>query len=557
MSTPREKYERWLREPTVDEKTKAELRDMNDAEIEDAFGEDLRFGTGGLREVMGPGTNRMNAYTVRRATQGVVNWLKKRNFNRSAVIAYDSRWNSRRFAEETASVFIANGIKTYLFEDMRPTPELSFAVRYLKTGTGIIITASHNPSQYNGYKVYSPDGGQAVPYLADEITQEIEKIDIFSDVKFDETAKPITVGKDIDSIYLEKVSALHKRFGSGLSSRLSILYTPLHGTGIKLVPPALKRVGFNNVRIVYTQAIPDGAFPTVKLPNPEDVHAFDMALKESDIQDVDIIIGTDPDCDRIGVMVKKQGKFFKLTGNQVGILLMDYLLRRLKDKGTLPKNGFVVKTIVTTDLVKEIAKRFDVELIEVLTGFKFIGEKIKELDDTGRKCFLFGFEESYGYLAGTFVRDKDAVIAAMLIGDMTSFYLQEGKTLLDRLEEIYEEYGYFTEVLRSIEFKSLSEKKRMKEIMNKLRNTPPSSIAGMNLSSVVDYSEGIDTLPPSDVLAFYYGNDFDIKITVRPSGTEPKMKIYFDFKGKKWTKGTRSAEDNFLSKIIGNYSVTN
>ncbi len=550
MQRSRAEYERWLREPAVDEKVKTELRNMSESQREDAFYEDLQFGTGGLRGIMGPGTNRMNIYTVRRATQGVANWLLKKDLPRSAVIAHDSRWNSREFAEETASVFIANGIKTYLFEDMRPTPELSFAVRHLKTGVGVVITASHNPSEYNGYKVYSSDGGQMVPRLANEVTKEIEAVDIFSDVKLSKDFEPISIGDDVDSVYLEKVLHLCKQFEDSVSSDLRILYTPLHGTGIKLVPSALKMVGFDKVYIVHSQEKPDGAFPTVRVPNPEDDLAFDEALKMPNIYDIDLIMATDPDCDRIGIMIKKEGKFFKLNGNQVGILLMDYLLNRLKDKNRLPKNGFVVKTIVTTDLAKEIAKRFGVELVEVLTGFKFIGEKIKELDDTGMKSFLFGFEESYGYLAGTFVRDKDAVIAAVLIASMVSHYHRQKKTLLDRLEEIYEKYGYFTESLHSVEFKTVVEREKMEKLMSRLKENPPSMLAGLGLSSVIDYSKGIDTLPPSDVLALYYGDDSDIKVTVRPSGTEPKIKIYFDLKGKHWGERIGSVEDEFLDKIF-------
>ena len=445
-------YEKWLSE--ADSDTLSELKKMNDSEKQDAFYRCLEFGTGGLRGVMGVGTNRMNVYTVRQATQGVANEvLENGGEDKGVVIAFDSRNNSKKFAYECSRVLCANGVKTYLFDDLRPTPELSFAVRYLGCARGIVITASHNPKEYNGYKVYGEDGGQIPPKSADKIIKYIEDTDLFDGVKVCENQKINVIGKEVDDAYIDAVKAESVNNVS-IPDDFKVVYTPIHGSGNKLVRRILDEIGVKNVFVVPEQELPDGNFPTVKSPNPENIEVFDIAIEYAKKQNADLVFGTDPDSDRIGVAVKTDdGNYKALNGNQTGCLLLEYILRKEKENGTLAKNGAVVKTIVTTELVRSIADDYGVKTLDVLTGFKFIGEKIKEFKQNREYSFVFGLEESYGYLKGTYARDKDAVVAAMLVCEMAADYKAMGKTLYDGLTEIYEKYGYIQSGLKTLTLK--------------------------------------------------------------------------------------------------------
>ncbi len=524
-----ENYQAWLNH--TDKETVEELTQIKekDEEIYDRFYRDLEFGTGGLRGILGAGTNRMNIYTVRKATQGLVNELLdcgKETAAKGVVIAHDSRNMSREFALECTKVLGANGIKAYLFEALRPTPMLSFAVRHLKTARGIVITASHNPKEYNGYKVYGEDGGQIPPQVADGILKDIDKIDIFSDVKWGEPAY-LEIGKEVDDAYIEAVKAQSMQVE--IPDAFKVVYTPIHGSGNLPVRRILSEIGVNNVIVVKEQELPDGNFSTVNSPNPENKEALDMAIAYAEWEGADLVFGTDPDCDRIGVAVKTEtGAYLCLTGNQTGSLLSEFILRKLKEKNQLPQNGAVVKTIVTTELVKKIAEGYGVTLFDVLTGFKYIGEKIKEFEETNSHAYLFGLEESYGYLKGTYARDKDAVVAAMLICEMAADYKSRGMTLYDGLQELYQTYGYTEERLITKTLYGEDGSKQIQAIMEKLRCHTPEAVGNSKVIKVLDYSQGIDGLPKSNVLKFFFADGW---FAVRPSGTEPKIKFYFGIDG--------------------------
>lgn len=540
-------YERWL---TFDEETKAELTGLDEKEIEDRFYRELEFGTGGLRGVIGAGTNRMNIYTVRKATQGLANYILMQKLDEPKVaIAYDSRRCSHLFAREAALVLNANGIKTYMYEELKPTPMLSFAVRKLSTTAGIVVTASHNPKEYNGYKVYWNDGGQITEEHAEGILNEIAKVD-YKDIKTMNFDKAVLHGVhchiaeyvEEDYIDLVKSLAINKDIIEKMADELKIIYTPIHGTGNKPVRRVLRELGFRNVEVVKEQELPDSEFSTVKYPNPEESEVFTIAMEMARKNGADLILGTDPDCDRVGVVVKNHsGEYVVLTGNQTGALLTHYMISQLKENNKMPENPIVVKTIVTTELARKICESFGVEIIDVLTGFKYIGEKIKEFEEKEDKSFILGFEESYGYLAGTFVRDKDAVVASSLICEMAAYYKSRGMSLYDGIVEIYEKYGYFIEDLKSLTLKGIEGSEKIRLIMEELRNNPPRVVSGLKVSYVKDYmgsmclnlengEKGEIKLPKSNVIQLSL-EDGSL-ITARPSGTEPKIKFYFATLGK-------------------------
>ncbi len=492
----------------------------------------------------------MNIYTVAKATQGYAEYLKKHFEDASIVIAYDSRNMSKEFAKATALTFVANNIKVYLFKDLRPTPELSFAVRELNCSGGIVITASHNPKQYNGYKVYGADGGQITDETAKEIIGYINKLHIFDDVKTMDEKEAVDkglltyIGEDVDKEYIKNVKSLviRKDLVKEKASDLKIIYTPIHGSGNKPVRRVLHELGFANVKVVKQQKKPDGSFPTAAYPNPEDKSVFKLALEMAKTENPDIIFGTDPDCDRIGVVVKdNSGDYKVLTGNQTGMLLADYILKSLKAEGKLSPKGAIIKTIVTTEGVKNIADFYGVELIDTLTGFKYIGEKIGEFENTKSNDFIFGLEESYGYLAGTFVRDKDAVIASTLIAEMALYYKEKGQTLYEALIELYEKFGYTQEKLISIELAGKEGQEKIVKCIDSLRNNPIKKVLGVKVKTSFDYklSKEIDNntssereinLPKSNVLKYILEDNS--WFVIRPSGTEPKMKIYLAIEAK-------------------------
>ena len=539
-------YENWISNSFFDEKIREELMKIQDEkEIEDRFYKDLEFGTGGLRGVMAAGTNRMNIYTIMKATKGLSVYInEKYKKDAKVAIAYDSRNNSKLFAEVAASVLCANKIKVYLFESLRPTPMLSFTVRHKGCSAGIVITASHNPKEYNGYKVYGSDGGQITDKAAAEILSHINSIEDYATIEkaqiknAEEEGYLTYIGEDVDRVYYEKVKSLiiRKKLVKEEASKLKIIYTPIHGSGNVPVRRVLKELGFTNLTVVPEQEKPDGNFPTASYPNPENPSVFNIALKMAEKVEPDLIFGTDPDCDRIGVVVKNNdGEYKVLTGNQTGALLTEYLLSSLKEENKLDSSCCVIKTIVTTDLAKKIASNYNVQLLEVLTGFKYIGEKVKEFEKQGNKRFILGFEESYGYLSGTFVRDKDAVIASTLICEMALYFRSKGLNLYDALNKIYEKYGYFKENLISIELKGIEGKKKINTIMEYLRKSMGKSFNNINIETISDYSTSVVKnlitnveqhidLPKSNVLKVNLcdGSWF----VVRPSGTEPKIKIY-------------------------------
>ena len=542
----KDNYVKWIESDAVDSAVKDELNNIaeNEKETEDRFYKDLSFGTGGLRGVMGAGTNRMNVYTVRKATQGVANEILSHGSefaDKGVVIAYDSRNNSADFAYECTRVLSANRIKTYIFDSLRPTPELSFAVRHLGCARGIVITASHNPKEYNGYKVYGEDGGQIPPETAETIQQFIDRTDIFNGVKLTDKPDSIIIGEEVDRAYLDAVKA--QSCGTAIPEDFKAVYTPLHGSGNLLVRRILAEIGVKNVFTVPEQEKPDGNFPTVKSPNPENSEAFDIAVGYAKEQNADIVFGTDPDSDRLGVVVRNAaGEYVVLNGNQTGCLLCEYILRKSKESGTLPADGAVVKTIVTTEAVRAITDDYGIETIDVLTGFKFIGDQIKGFEDKGRaERFIFGLEESYGYLKGTYARDKDAVVAAMLICEAAADYKAKGMTLYEGLQAIYEKYGYSIEKLETITLKGIDGAEQIKSIMHRFRTE---SLA-TDIVKKLDYLDGIDGLPKSDVLKFFTPNGW---FAVRPSGTEPKIKFYFGAKGS--TKANTENELKKLTKIL-------
>jgi phosphoglucomutase len=535
----------WLNDD-YDADTKAKIREYqqnNPDELTEAFYRDLEFGTGGLRGIMGIGTNRMNKYTVGAATQGLANYLKQQFPNQeiSVAIAFDSRNNSSYFADITADVLSANGITCHLFPELRPTPVLSFAVRYLHCQSGVMVTASHNPKEYNGYKVYWNDGGQLVPPHDKNVIAEVNKIKSLHDTKWERNPDKVhIIDSSLDEAYLKLVHglSLHPE-AIAAQKQLKIIYTPLHGTGITMVPKALKMYGFENISIVKEQAVSDGNFPTVKSPNPEEKSALVMAIAQAETEKADLVLATDPDADRVGIAVRNsKGEMILLNGNMTGSLLVHYLLSQWKALNKINGKQFVVKTIVTTELIKRMADAYQVPCFDVLTGFKYIAEKIKEHE--GQMTFIGGGEESYGYLAGDFVRDKDAVIACCLIAEMTAFYANQGKSLYQMLLEIYHEYGFYKEDLLSLTKQGKSGAEEIAAMMVNYRNNPPKEIGGQKVVLMKDIQAGIAyhldkgtqetiALPKSNVLQFFTADGS--KITVRPSGTEPKIKFYFGVVG--------------------------
>lgn len=564
----KEKYNEWLLSEIIDDAMKNELRNIEDEkEIEDRFYKELDFGTGGLRGVIGAGSNRMNIYTVSKATQGFANYLNNNFNNPSVAIAYDSRNMSKEFSKAAALTLAANNVKVYLYESLRPTPMLSFAVRHLNCDGGIVVTASHNPKEYNGYKVYDEFGGQVTDEKANIIITEVNNIKSFDMIKTisEEVAIKnnllVYIGEEVDKAYIEAAKSLtiRKELVENKAKDLKVIYTPIHGSGNMPVRRILKELGYTGVSVVKEQELPDGNFPTASYPNPEEPAVFKLALEMAKEENPDVIFATDPDCDRIGVVVKdSEGEYRVLTGNQTGLLLTEYVLSALKEENRLPENGAVIKTIVTTDGAKNIAKDYNIELIEVLTGFKYIGEKIQEFKENNNKTYLFGFEESYGYLAGDFVRDKDAVIASMLIAEMTLYYKEHGKSLYDGLIDLYEKYGYFKEALVSFELKGKEGAEKIAQCIDSLRNEKLTEISGEKVNTKYDYKlsieENISTgdkkeinLPKSNVLKFVLDNGS--WFVVRPSGTEPKMKAYVAVQG----TGLVDAEErleNFKSEVV-------
>ncbi len=534
-----EKYRKWLGYDLLAGELKEELEGIrnNPEEIKKCFYKDLEFGTAGLRGIIGAGTNRMNIYTVRKATQGLANYLNKSGSENRVVIAYDSRHKSREFALEAALVLAKNKIKVYVFREITPTPILSFAIGYLRATAGIVITASHNPKEYNGYKVYNRHGGQITDGMAKAITEEINlvedelRVSVLTQKEAEEKGLLIWVGEEVLSAYLEKTKGLVLRpdIIEGISTELQIVYTPLHGTGYIPVKRLLRDVGFKNVHIVPEQAEPDPDFSTVKYPNPEEHEAFTLALDLAQKVRADIVLGTDPDADRLGVAVRdEKGEYVILTGNQIGALMIDYILEMRKFNGSLPANGIVVKTIVTSRLGVEIAKKYGVGYLDVLTGFKYIGEKIKEYYEDGSYTFLFGYEESCGFLIGDYVRDKDAVQACLIAAEMAAYYKTRKMSLLDRLQQLFEEYGYYREEVVSFTLQGIEGQERIGRIMDFLRENAPEVVGGINIAVVKDYLKPTG-LPKANVL--HYTLEDGSWFCVRPSGTEPKLKIYFSVVG--------------------------
>lgn len=559
----KDNYMKWLNSPIVDNDTKEELKAIadNEKEIEERFYRELEFGTAGMRGILGAGTNRMNIYNVRRASMGVAEYVNKEGVSAASagvLIGYDTRHFSRTFAEETAKVLTANGIKAYLFPIVHSVPEVSFGIRELKCAAGVMITASHNPKEYNGYKVYGSDGGQLPPEAADVVVKAIGSYDVFDDVKYislEEAAEKnllIVPGNELDEKFIEAVMKQQQNPEAvkAVADTFKLIYTPFHGTGSRPVKEVLKRIGFKNVLVVKEQDTEDGDFPTVVSPNPENKEGFTFAIKMAKENDVDVIIGTDPDCDRVGIVVRDaEGVYRTLTGNQTGALLVDYILRSKKEKGTLPKNGVVIKTIVTTELAAAIAESYGIEIMNVLTGFKYIGEKMTEFQQTGEHTYLIGFEESYGYLVGDHARDKDGVVASMLIAEMAAYYKTKGKSLYEALQDIYAKYGYYSEKTVSVTMPGKDGMEKMAAMLSELRNNPPVKVAGMYVVLYTDYLsqtikdacgnvKPLTGLPKADVLKYNLSDDKSY-FMIRPSGTEPKIKIYLGT----FADNTESAEN--------------
>lgn len=527
-----EEYGRWLTSATEDEDVVQELKDMDDAKIEDAFYRNLAFGTGGLRGVIGAGTNRMNVYTVAKASQGLAGYLIGKYGEKASVsIGFDSRIKSDVFAKVAASVFAANGVAVYIWPELNPVPTVSFATRYLHTSAGVMITASHNPSKYNGYKVYGADGCQITTEAAEEILAEIEKLDIFADVKKIAFEDAVNEGKiayisdEVLTAFIKEVKAQSVLFGENVNKNVAIVYSPLNGTGLKPVTRVLKEMGYTNIRIVKEQEHPDGNFPTCPYPNPEIKEAMALGMEYAKNCNADLLLATDPDCDRVGIAVKdKNGDYVLLSGNETGMLLLDYICSQRVKHGKMPNDPVMIKTIVTMDMGEQIANNYGVKTVNVLTGFKFIGEQIGLLEKQEKEdSYIFGFEESYGYLSGGYVRDKDAVDGAYLICEMFSYYSTKGISLLDKLNELFDTYGYCLNTLHSYEFEGSAGFAKMQEIMKSFRDGVE-SFGGRKIEKVLDYSEGLDGLPKSDVLKYLM--EGNCSVVVRPSGTEPKLKTY-------------------------------
>lgn len=545
-------YERWNQAEQLDSELKKLLADAegNEQLLEDFFYKNLEFGTGGMRGEIGPGTNRMNIYTVRKASAGLAAYIAKQGEDakkRGVAIAYDSRHKSPEFAMEAAKTLASQGIQTYVFDELRPTPELSFAVRKLNAYAGIVVTASHNPPEYNGYKVYGDDGAQLPPKEADIVIAEVNAIEneltiqVEDEQSLKEKGLIKIIGEEIDKPYTEELTSISVHPELSDEVDVSVVFTPLHGTANKPVRRGLEALGYKNVTVVKEQELPDPDFSTVKSPNPEEHAAFEYAIKLGEEQNADILVATDPDADRLGIAVKNsEGKYTVLTGNQTGALLLHYLLSEKKKQGALPENGVVMKTIVTSELGRAVASSFGLDTVDTLTGFKFIGEKIKEYEKSGQYTFQFGYEESYGYLIGDFARDKDAIQAALLAVEVCAFYKKQGMSLYDALLSIFKEYGYYREGLKSLTLKGKQGAEQISAILTSFRNDPPKQMAGKQITQAEDYSTGKRTvfadhleedidLPKSNVLKYFLedGSWF----CLRPSGTEPKVKFYFAVKG--------------------------
>lgn len=571
----REIYSFWTEDTYFDEGTKKELLSINDEkEIKDRFYKDLEFGTGGLRGVIGAGTNRMNIYTVRKATQGLANYILKENGQDMGVaIAYDSRNMSVEFSEEAALCLNANGIKTYVFDSLRPTPELSFAVRKLGCIAGIVITASHNPPEYNGYKVYWQDGAQITAPKDKEIINEVKAVDNYANVKTIDKTSAIAqglyhlIGSEIDDAYIDELKklVLHHDYIKQEAKGIKIVYTPLHGTGNLPVRRILKELGFENVYVVPEQELPDGNFSTVSYPNPEDPKAYTLALQLAKEKDADIVLATDPDADRLGIYAKdtSTGDYIPFTGNMSGLLIAEYILSSKMEQGTLSSKSVMVKTIVSSNMAEPMAKEYGIKLIEVLTGFKYIGEQIKLFEENNSYEYVFGYEESYGCLLGTYARDKDAVVAVMALCEAAAYYKAHGLTLWDQMLNIYDKYGYYMENLASITLKGEEGSKKIQEILKEMRTTPLKEIGSYKVKAIRDYQsdkridlvnnkEETTGLPKSNVL--YYELENDAWCCVRPSGTEPKVKFYMGVKGNSLVDANVKLENlmrNMLKIISG------
>lgn len=535
-------YNEWMESSYFDEDIKDELRGIADDEneIKERFYKSLEFGTAGMRGIIGAGTNRMNVYTVRKATRGVCKYIERKfgeeGKSRGVVIAHDSRRMSREFCEEAAATLAAYGVRAFVFDSLRATPMLSFAIRHLNCQMGIVITASHNPKEYNGYKVYGNYGGQICVDEANEIIDEVNSIESLGDIKvgsFDsylESGMITVLDDDVDNAFNEAVLSQirDKKMVSENGDKLRIIYTPIHGTGNVPVRRALKDAGFTDVAVVKEQELPDTEFSTVEYPNPEEKAVFNIAIDMAKESNADLIIGTDPDCDRVGIVVRdNNGEYVVLNGNQTGAIIVNYLFSKMAEAGTIPEKSVIIKTIVTSELGAAIAERYGAEVVNTLTGFKFIGEKIHEYEDFGSvvKNFVIGYEESYGYLVGTHARDKDAVVASLILSEAALYYKLKGMTLYDALMEIYDKFGYYKEALKSITLKGIDGVEKIAEIMKSFRNDDIDSIAGVKVDRKLDYKEGIDGLPKADVLKFVLEDKS--WIAIRPSGTEPKIKFYF------------------------------
>lgn len=569
-------YERW-KEAQLDEELRAHLEQLEQDEklLEDCFYKTLEFGTGGMRGEIGPGTNRMNIYTVRKASAGLARYIEsfgEEAKKRGVVIAYDSRHKSQQFAMEAAKTLATHGIQTYVFDELRPTPELSFAVRHLRAFSGIVITASHNPPEYNGYKVYGEDGAQLPPHIADVVIEHVNAIEnewelaVEEEDVLKEKGLIQIIGAQIDEAYIQKLKTISLRPELANEVDVKVVFTPLHGTANKLVQRGLKEFGYEHVFVVKEQEQPDPNFSTVKSPNPEEHAAFELAIQLGKQVDADVLIATDPDADRLGIAVKNdEGEYVVLTGNQTGGLLLHYILSQKKEKGMLPKNGIVFKTIVTSEFGRAIAKSFGIETMDTLTGFKFIGEKIKQYEQTGEYVFQFGYEESYGYLIGDFARDKDAIQAAVLAVEVCAFYKKQGLSLYEALMRLFEQYGYYQEGLRSLTLKGKEGAERIESLLATFRSEPPTIVANQRIVIREDYKtservhmetgerENID-LPKSNVLKYVLEDG--TWFCVRPSGTEPKMKFYFGVKGQTLTEAKTKLEQLETAVMERVYALT-
>ena len=543
----KKEYERWLTNVTADSDVACELKTMDDVKVEDAFYRNLAFGTGGLRGVIGAGTNRMNIYTVAKASQGLADYLNKNFSDPSIAIGYDSRIKSDVFAKVAADVFAANGVKVNIWPVLMPVSTVSFAVRYLHASAGVMITASHNPSKYSGHKVYGEDGCQITTEAANEILAEIEKLDIFADVKHSDFESCIANGNiqyipdEVYTAFVNEIKNQSVLFGEEVNKDVAIVYSPLNGTGLKPVTRTLKEMGYTNITVVAEQEQPDGNFPTCPYPNPEIKEAMGLGIEYAKKCNADLLLATDPDCDRVGIAVKnKTGEYELLTGNQTGMLLLDYICSQRQRHGKMPVDPVMVKTIVTMDMGEQIASHYGLRTINVLTGFKFIGEQIGKLEQQGKaESYVFGFEESYGYLTGSYVRDKDGVDGAYMICEMFSYYAARGISLLEKLEELYKTYGYCLNSLHSYEFDGSAGFAKMQRIMQSLRGDVR-EFGGKKVVKLLDYAPGLDGLPKSDVLKFLLEDN--CSIVVRPSGTEPKLKVYVSV----------SAEDRKAAETVEN-----